>query len=88
MEKTVFKNVDEFVAWLLEAEPLIDQLELMLRVKPNPQLADIVRKARAFFANDAALAREVAARNAKPDGRIELGMMQEALLLLREMERR
>ena len=86
MEKTVFKDAEEFVQHVEELKPFLAEMRELLRLFPNPEIASDLPRLESVFANDSEFLHEQAARLAKPDGRIELGFTQDAFLLLRQFE--
>lgn len=83
MQRTVFKNVDDFIAEMSESKSLIEMTKEIALRHGDAEMIEQSDKLLSLFANDAAILRELAKRIQKPDGTIQFGFTQDAWNLLR-----
>lgn len=83
MQPTVFKDVDAFLAEMLEAKPMIEEVRTLAQQRADGNMVKEAEKLLTLFANDCQVLRELARRIQKPDGSIHMSFTQDAWNFLR-----
>lgn len=85
--KMRFASIEEFVADQREhILPLLDELRMLLALRPNQQMELEYRQLMSLFENDCELLRQCAKRAVKPDGSLEFNFSADALKFLRSKD--